>query len=215
MIAAGPSGRPARRMARRAPRQARKLGVRQREPIEPPGDQADGTEVAPAVLAEGSAGWCPGRGTHQRMPNAQAGPANSADIGQMIAPRGSARYRFHQPLLSEAKYRRLSGDHAGCTIDPDRRRRPDLSSPHRRQFRQTTTGCRPRHVRMIPRQPREPPAVGAEPGSELKSWPSIRMAGSSPPDSTATMALIGSRRGAVVFANREHPSAARSSSMSA
>src|SRR5690606_31501332 len=52
------------------------------------------------------------------MPNAHAGPANSADIGQTAAARPSAaRYRFHQPVLSDTKYSELSDDQAGWTMD--------------------------------------------------------------------------------------------------
>jgi hypothetical protein len=60
------------------------------------------------------------RKPYMLLPKVQCGVANSASIGHRPSVRWRSRhrrYRFHQPLRSETKCSRLSGDHSGWQMD--------------------------------------------------------------------------------------------------
>ena len=146
-------------------------------------------------------------------PNTHCGSPNSAAIGcsGSIRPARS-RYRFHQPLRSQAKCSSPAGDQAGWKIDslsPPATCRGVAGPAVGIELGQPQVAALPRHARMVPAQPGEPAAVGrqARAGEEVVAAGQHRLLAGAQGDGDDRVDRLA--RGRVVLAHGDQPVARR------
>ncbi len=108
----------------------------------------------------------PPSGANQRMPGDHRGPPSSSVHGARLrlVPSSPMRKRFHQPSGSVRASRESADSHSTwqtLSRGPPASTRCGPSSP---SGRDAQLGAVPRHARVVPADPGDPAAVGAQPG---------------------------------------------------